>query len=143
MNNMPSAKVGDWCFCEYKLSQIMEMDEGRITEVSDSMFRHSGHDLSDRCFPLSLMNCNISMCFQDMSDKIHSKGSNSLNYPDIHRHLVELWVNACTNADVKEKAQKLIEDGNKFIQEILDKCQSLNHLSVQGIPLFRPRLGDR
>ena len=136
-------KVGDWCFCEYKLSQIMEMEDGRITEVSDSMFRHSSRDLSDRCFPLSLWNCNISMNFQLMSERIHRKGNNSLNYPDIHRHLVALWMDACSFGEDKEKIQKVIDDGNKFIQEILDQCHSLNQLNVRGVPLFRPQLGDR
>jgi hypothetical protein len=49
---MEKFKKGDWCFCEFKLQQIMEMNGTKITEVSDGYVRHSGSDLSNRCFPL-------------------------------------------------------------------------------------------
>jgi hypothetical protein len=81
------------------------------------------------------------MNFQLMNDKIHREGSNNLNYPDIHRYLVERWVAACKCEPDKDACQKIIEESNKFVWEILEQCHNLNRLSVQGVPLFRPKLG--
>ena len=46
---------GEWCFCEFRLQQVTETEENRITRVSDGMVSSFSTDLSDRCYPLKWM----------------------------------------------------------------------------------------
>jgi len=84
-------KVGDFVFFEYKLAQIKEMKGAKVQEVSDGAFSCGSLDLSDRCVPLTLRNKNISDEYEHQSNRIHREGVSSLNYPDIHRWLVDEW----------------------------------------------------
>ena len=103
----------DWVFCEFKLQQIMETKENRITEVSDGMFRMSGHDISDRCFPLTLSIKRVSDTAAYWSKQFHEAKCNGLNHPDLNRALISRWAEICENIDnekvATEKAAKLIK----------------------------------
>jgi len=51
-------KIGDWCYCDFSLQQIIdviEYDDGNvITQVNDGWFNKSGSFLNDCCFPLDM-----------------------------------------------------------------------------------------
>lgn len=118
-------KKGDWCFCEFRLQQITNIEEDRITEVSDFMCRMYGYDISDRCFPLDLV---IKGC----SDKVYYlweeflELKNGLNYPYLHRELVRRWVEMCKNKDDKKKLKELYDDLDKFGKNIINGKRKLN-----------------
>lgn len=125
--------VGDFGFFEFKLCQIKEMDEMKITSVSDGSFVTGSYYLSDRWFPLSLKNITISDYFEYYNRKLHeSKFHQILNYPDIHRYIVDVWVDACnakTNTSIIEYEDKL----KKFFDETIELCESAKKLSVNGV----------
>jgi hypothetical protein len=75
----PVFNVGDWGFYEYKLVQIEEMNEGRITSVRDGYFEMGGCDME--VLPLTLHNKVWSEEFAALRHKLHEKGSSGLNYP--------------------------------------------------------------
>lgn len=130
-------KVGEWVFCEFALSQILGLSaEGCVNEVTDGVCRHFGFDLSERCMPLTLDMKQIADHFAWVSKEIHQKGSYGLNYPDIHRWLVNHWVQTCEHAGdtaAMTDDYKLLSD---FHVSVLDK-QNVD--SGYGFPLMRPR----
>lgn len=130
-------KAGDWVFCEFELQMIREVhDDGRVTEVTDGVCRHSGRDLSDRCRPLTYDFKQISDSFKWASDRLHREGSVGLNYPDIHRWLVEKWCEACDHASDVEASRALLTELREFTENALRKSEID---SGYGFPLMRRR----
>lgn len=125
--------VGDFGFFEYQLSQIEEMDEGKIKSISSGSIETHGNDLSYAWFPLSLKNKKISDYFEYYSDKFHeSKFHTILNYPDIHRHIVELWVGACSSST--GTGVIAYEDEMKaFFDETIALCEETHTQYVDGV----------
>lgn len=130
-------KVGEWVYCEFELGQIVAMEGQRITEFSDGSFRHGSYDLVGRCFPLSVKLKLISEEYAYWNSRLHKEGANGLNYPDIHRWLVEHWVKTCAKPDNKEWRKQRYEELARFCEGILDKCQDFKHASVCGVRLGR------
>lgn len=98
--------VGEWIFCEFELSNILEMRAGRVTEVTTGHVRRSSFDMSDRCFPLNESIKRISDYVLYYSDRIHRDGcSVRLNFPDIHRWLVGDWAASCEGTQTSKAAQ--------------------------------------
>lgn len=83
-------KVGDFGYHDFKLGQVMAVENGRVTEFSTGYIRTSGADLS--FVPLSLRALRVADEFATISRAIHDKGHAGLNYPDIHRWLVRKWL---------------------------------------------------
>ena len=126
-------KTGDWCFHEFKLCQIV-VEGAKVQEASDGMFRTSGHDLSYACRPLTLANANLSQHAEHWSEKLHREGHGGLNYPDIHRKMVDLWCIACDAVGDAEK--KSAGDAiSAFAQAILKAVKGSGE--VQGVRLLR------
>lgn len=92
---------GEWCFCEFRLQQVIETEENRITSVSDGIIRSGSSDLSDRCYPLEMDVKCISDAVAFWSIKFHELKNNSLNHPDLNRELIRRWVELCDNRDRK------------------------------------------
>jgi hypothetical protein len=130
-------KKGDWCFCEFKLQQIMNTEENRITEVSDVMFRTSGYDISDRCFHLDLTIKRCSDTAAYWSKRFHELNNNSLNHPDLNRELISRWVAMCENKDNEKKLQELYDSLDKFGNAVVKKVNELKCEEVEGLSLFR------
>ena len=128
---------GDWCFCEFKLRQIMNTEENRITEVSDAMFIMSGYDISDRCFPLDLTIKRCSDTVAYWSKRFHELNHNSLNHPDLNSELISRWVVMCENKDDEKKLQELYDSLDKFGNAVIKKVQELKYEEVEGVALFR------
>lgn len=128
-------KVGDWVFCEFQLSQIDEIEDGRVTNISTGYIEMGSNDLNDRCFPLTKDMLRISGEFEFASKRIHREGHAGLNYPDIKRWMVDHWAATCRHVDdvsaVKRDYERLHEFVNAMLKPIGD--------SGYGFPLVRPR----
>lgn len=109
--------VNEWVFCEFKLQQITEMEGERVTSVKDSLFEMGSRDLSDCCFPLSLRNKRISDEFAWHKDKLHREGARGLNFPDIHRWMVDKW--AETMRDRDERVGDHFKEMHAFVADML------------------------
>lgn len=129
--------VNDWCFFEFKLCQIKEVNNGNPTMVTDGSFQTSGGSFSERCFALGIPIKNASDSVAYWSDKFHAAKINGLNHPDLHRELVRRWCEICENIDHKEKLESLYKDLDKFGRAILDRVQDLRYEEVAGVKLFR------
>lgn len=129
-------KKGDWCFCEFVLQQIKEMNGEDITSVTDGFFNLGSSSLNDRCFPVELDIKVKSDNVKYWNDEFHKLKNNSLNYPDLNRELISRWVALCIETDEK-KLQKLYDSLSKFGSDVLRSVYRLNNESVDGVRLFR------
>ena len=135
------AKVGDWCFYEYKLSQVKKVNaDGRVIEVSDGFISTSNGGYGFHIKPLTLRNKIISGVFEGISNELHEKGNAGLNYPDIHNHFVDLWLQACETEDT--------EDGNKELTGIYNQIRAFSKKLIEfsqygpeidGVKILRTR----
>jgi hypothetical protein len=131
----PKFKIGDWCFYEFKLVQIEDTEENRITAVSDGYVTRRSYDLSDRCYPME-------MKVKLISDDVYYWSKQfqlvkNLNHPDIHRKLVEIWVDMCENKNDDAKLKVLYERLNAFSETIMKKVKDLSLEEVEGVKIFR------
>ena len=127
---------GDWVFCEFKLQQIMETNENRITEVSDGMFRMGSYDISDRCFPLTLSIKIVSDAVSYWSQQFHKAECKGLNHPDLNRALISRWVDICENIDNEKLANEKMKELSKFGKSVMDKIINLKYEEVEGVRIF-------
>lgn len=131
-------KEGDWCFCEFTLQQVGECsDDGRIRSVTDGSFRLSGHDLSDRCFPLELDVKRISDTVAYWSREFHKLNHNGLNHPDLNRELISRWVEMCESRAEPEIVKALSEKLSDFASAVVSQVKALRTNEVDGVRLFR------
>lgn len=128
---------GEWCFCEFKLHQVIETEENRITKVSDGFFSLFSSDLSDRCYPLEMDVKCISDTVAYWSTKFHELKNNSLNHPDLNRELIRRWAELCDNRKDENRLKELYDSLNKFGNSVLRKVQDLSFEEVEGVSLFR------
>jgi hypothetical protein len=112
------------------------MKENCITEVSDGNFSHGSSDLSDRCYPLEMKYKLISDNVEYWSKKLHALDNNSLNFPDIHRALVEKWCDMCDNADDYDKLKILYNKLADFAKAIINKVDNTRSEYVDGVRIF-------
>lgn len=131
-------KVGDWVFCEYELSYIKELKEGRITEVSDGSCSHGSYDLSDRIFPLERFIKVISESYKHYYDELHKYDFNGLNWPDIHRWFVNHWVETCKNKNGdKDYFRKRWDEVRDFVNGFRDNYKDMKVKTVGGVSILR------
>lgn len=131
-------KVGHWVFCEFKLQQIMEMEDERVTSVSDGYFRLCSHSLNDRCFPLTLEVKCISDDVLYCRNRIHKEGAKDLNFPDIVRWLEMKWAEACTarNNGDKKYSNSVVEEIRKFTEDIISASEERKKVKINGVFVF-------
>lgn len=130
-------KKGEWCFCEFKLQQIIETEENRITGVSTGVIRLGSSDLSDRCYPLEMKVKQISDTVAYWSTQFHALKNNALNHPDLNRELVCRWVELCDNRKDENRLKELYEKLSDFGNAVTRKVKDLDYEEVEGISLFR------
>ena len=133
---MKNFKVGDWVFCEFKLQQIKRIEKHNVKEVSDGHFSHSGYDLTNRCFHLDMKIKLYSDSVRYWSNQIHSTNNLNLNYPDINRYFIDLWVDLCENKDDDEIVKELYDKLEGFTRKIMNKSKDLKSEMVNGVHLF-------
>lgn len=130
-------KVNDWCFSNFELCQIREMNGNVITEVSDGAISRSGRNLNDCCFPLDMKIKRISDSVYYWYRKLHDIQGVNLNYPDIVRHLEGKWIVMCENIDNEKLVKELYESLSEFCRSVIAKAQSMRYESVEGISIIR------
>lgn len=132
----PKFKEGDWCFCEFKLQQVQRTQDNRINAVSDGRFEMSSYDLTDKCYPLSLVIKNISDSVAYHSNKFHSIKSNSLNHPDLNRKLIELWIDMCEAADHEKQLKIKYEALDRFGEAVINAVKDIRATVIDGVNIF-------
>lgn len=128
-------KKGDWCFHDYELVQILEVDGGRITEVSDGSFRKCGNSLDVQ--PLSLRNnrlCDYWTYYERELRK--AEGRTNLNWPDIHRYFVDTWNQACLT-ETNEGLVAIQDTLKKFVDTAIAEILGAKQKEIDGVGLFR------
>lgn len=134
---MNKFKVGDFIFCEFVLQQIKEMNGEDITCVTDGHFQMTGNSLNDRCYPLDLRIKVISDSVKSWSKRFHDLKNNSLNYPDINRELIRIWVEMCEIKDNDTRLKELFNSLDSFGRKIEERVRDLKYEEIDGVPLFR------
>lgn len=131
-------KVGDWCFCEFKLCQIGRMEGNKVIEITTGWVRMNSSDLSDRCFPMSLAVKTFSESVDAEYERLR-KASKNLNFPDLHREYVRRWVDICDclMEDDIETANELFKEVVWFTDKVLEKVETLKDITVCGINILR------
>jgi hypothetical protein len=129
-------KVGDWCFYEFNLHQIKEVSNGYIKEVTDGSFCTSGSNLNECAFAMELRIKSISDSVEYWSQKLHTELKNGANFPDIHRFLVQKWVEAC-HATTKEQTTKVLREVADFSTTMIRKFEDFKYEQVSGVRLMR------
>src|SRR5215475_7024269 len=113
-------KAGDWCFCEFTLQIVKEVREtGDICEVSDGHFCLSSNSLNYCCVPLSLAAKQVSDGYDYWRNRLHKEGGRLLNFPDIHRWLVNHWVETCSKIGNEEALRSRYMELEKFCMAAL------------------------
>jgi hypothetical protein len=124
----PPFKPGDWLLYEWELAFVREVENGRVTHVVTDFFSHGGNNLDDQCVMLTARNNAVSSNFRDLSRRLHAIKGQSLNYPDLHRWLVDLWVTACHH----ENSTALVH-AQEGVANIERRCQDLRFERVEGV----------
>ena len=133
---MPKFNKGDWCFCEFKLQQVQEIEDDRITRVSDGHFTMSGRDLSDVCYPLNMRIKLISDTVAYWSAEFHNLKYYKLNHPDLNRELIKRWIEMC-ECTQNNDLETLYENLNNFVLKVIDKVKKSDFSEVECIELIR------
>lgn len=130
-------KVGEWGFFEFELSYIKEMDGRKIREISTGTINTSGMDLSDRFFPLNVRFKNISESYKDFESNIRKYDFNGMNWPDIHRWLVNHWTDTCNGKDEREYYQKRYAEVGGFVRGFRENFEEMKMKKIGGVSLLR------
>jgi hypothetical protein len=133
----PLWKVGDWCFCEFKLSQIEKMDKARVTAITTGYIAQSARDLTSRCFPVTVEVKRLSERWESANELSHK--CPSLNHPDIHEYLVRKWAEACERATTGDIGLGLgacyagLDDFERFLRNAV---REQSEIFYDGVRLF-------
>ena len=134
-------KKGDWVLFEFKVCQITDMEGGHVTGVSDGQFHTGSSSLDHKIRPLTLRNLRISQEYGYYYDWLHKNGSRSLNFPDIHRHMVKLWTDSCDIIEEDWETPAMCKDVyrevHNFIDDIKDQLKKNEDRSSHGVKLFK------
>lgn len=129
-------KAGDWGFFEFELAYIKEMEGQNIVRVGTGHIETFSSSFNDRFFPLDVDIKVISDCVKYWKDKFHRDCKN-LNYPDLHRKLVELWCNMISVKDDATKLQEAYDKTDAFGKMVIDKAKDRDFVMVDGVSIFR------
>lgn len=128
-------KVDDWGYHDFELGQVKEITDGRVTEFTTCYIRTGGYDLN--FYPLTSKTKVISDGFKAVSSEIHREGHAGLNYPDIHRWLVDRW----------EEALALDENDAQAVRKVWDQLETFKRAMLEpeppskyGFPKIRRRV---
>ena len=130
--------VDEWVYHDFELVLIKEMDDDKITHVSDGSFSIMGTDMNKYCFPIDMNIKKISDLVKQKWDEILDLDFKSLNHYDIKRKFIEYWVFMCENVD--EDNEVYTDYLNKFLafsETIINKIKELKSLEVNNIKIFK------
>lgn len=144
MNNEVNHKnvpyqVGDWVIHDYEIAQVRKVEYENVTEVSTGFFNTSGRSFNACIRPLTLKSKVVAESIGTYYIQLRAlRGSNSFNFPDIHRHFSDLSMQAI---DFREDGRNdgldnpFIEKAKDFVQKFRDKINEYDE--VDGIEIFR------
>ena len=132
-------KVGDWCFFEYELVQIKEVEkDGRVTCLSDGYFKTGSFDARDRIFPLDLQGEIISEYFESKYKTLKRlQGSQALNFPGIHKWFVQEWVRQMSKRNLDNFDNSWPNNLLDFVRKIEEKFNNISCLKVENIKIIK------
>ena len=130
-----SFNVGDWVYHDYELCQVVRIDGERVKEVTTGFFITSGYELM--CFPLTikikLISDNWMYCERKIRD---AEGGRRLNWPGIHRALVQSWKKAVDVSDDGQLLQAEFNACDQFVRDVIEGINSAKKISVGGVAIF-------
>jgi hypothetical protein len=131
-------KVGDWCFYEFELHQIKEMDGAMVISVSNgNSTRFSNVDLTKDCFPLTIPIKLVSEEAMDRLNTISQAGGNRVNYPDLHTKVVSIWSEICNNIDNNEIAGRHKSELSQFTKVVIEEINKTKNTTVFGVEIYK------
>lgn len=114
------------------------MEDGRITTVSDGYVSYESHDLSDRCYPLTLHGNLISESYRAVLKELSDIGGClNLNFPGICHELVCRWCECMERQDDDLEVKDNMTALEGFTGAIRAAVKKAREMEVQGIKLFR------
>lgn len=121
--------VGDWCFYDFKLVVIEEMNGDSVKGVCDGFFNFGGVK-NDMIYPLTMKNKVISdavSCFYTELTEINR----NLNFPLLHNYFVQKWHEVMR--DVK-KSNDVYDELRKFIKDVKEL---IINAEINGMKIIR------
>ena len=131
-------KVDDWVYHEFELVQIKEIEDDKVTKVTDGVFSTWSMDLNKYCFPIDMEIKQISDMVKEHYQEINNINFRCLNLPDIHRKFVEYWVEMCES--VNEEQDFYIDIKSKylsFFENIKGELNKLKEFEIERIKIFK------
>lgn len=128
--------VGDMCFYEYELSQIKRVEHGHVKSITTGYIESSGSYFNDRCFPVTLGIKLISDHVESWSKRFHAIKMN-INHPDLHRKLVNYWINMCLVAEDRKNLDVRRNEFDSFCESVMVKIREAERINVGEFNLFR------
>jgi len=128
--------VGDWCYYDFDLKQVVRIEDGRVYEVTDGYFNHGG-DINDHCFPIDLQVKVISNDVEYWYKEFHKINNNGLNIHGLIDRLTEIWVEMCENKDNKQKLSELYDKLNNFGDQVVRKVRDISFENVDDVKLYK------
>jgi hypothetical protein len=136
--NKKSFKVDDWVYYEFELVQIREIEDGKITKISDGMFNTWSTDLTPYCFSMDMDMKKISDYVKSKFDDINEINLNCLNHPSIKHKFVDYWVEMCEN--YTSNYDKYVTEKTKFetfYNEVITTLTGIKSLFIDGVKIIR------
>jgi hypothetical protein len=128
-------KVGDWCFHEFELKQIEEIEDGEVTRVNSGIIGTSSSSLT--CYPLEMNIKVISWSFEKYYRKIMDLKTNSLNHPNIRREFENRWEEACETSLKGESTEEIFSKLHTFSNQIMECVRDIPNQTVDGIQILK------
>lgn len=139
---MSKYKIGDDIYCEFKPGKVARLNSyGGVAEVDYGYGSLSGADLNNTVRRATPEVKTVSARFEALQGRIRAaEGRMSINWPDIHRHLVQLWKDVCDRNSEGDKSlyDAAVEAAEYFVNSLITDMKKLREHRVQGIKLFRP-----
>jgi len=125
-------KKGDWFYHEFELYEALEDSNanGRF-DIHNGFIETVASE--SECVPLTVRNKVISESFKSIYNKLREINNNGLNYPDIHRHFEEKWLECCKEQN-NDKIQEVYKQLERFVQDIKDRC---GNFMIDGVSILR------
>jgi hypothetical protein len=131
----PKFKEGEKCYHCFELVTVKITNKDKIEEVTDGFFSCSSYDLSDYCFPDNAQIKNISEYVKNMY-KLVSNLNGNLNFPEIRRRFVDIWIDMCINIDNDKELEGLSMKLDNFASTIIERYKQYKTIEVDDIKIF-------
>jgi hypothetical protein len=134
-----SWKVGDKAFHEHKEVTIREIEDGRVTEVSDGYFSHGYWNFNDELFPVTEGGRKIVDFFHEQYDILHKLPGNRLfNWPDLARAIDQKFNDTMRGYHAGDAAEVIrhLYNAGIFFRQVHVWAARATGVTVDGIRLF-------